>query len=125
MKPTQGKKGKSWEQALADGSFRKALSKASLGKKPNTRVFARDCIVQAPPGSLILSPEEQYVVFAALCTMVDDVHSVQDQMTEKQWELATALYKGLTKLVNDRDKREGLLVPNLNQGNQPIRVRTQ
>jgi hypothetical protein len=48
---------------------------------------------------IALSPEEQYVVFAALCAMVEDIHTVQDQMTEEQWALAQKLLARLTKNV--------------------------
>lgn len=53
---------------------------------------------------LRISPEEQYVIFAALCVMIDDVHAVQDQMTEEQWALAESFYRRLTKLVDARDR---------------------
>ena len=44
-----------------------------------------------PDGSL--SPQEQYVIFAALAAMVADNHTVQDQMTEAQWTVAEGLYE--------------------------------
>ena len=67
-------KGKSWEDAVADGSFAKSL--------------------------ITLTPEEQYVVFAAMCVMISDIHTVQDQMSDEQWTLAEDLYKRLAKAVD-------------------------
>lgn len=51
-----------------------------------------------------LSPEEQYVAFAALATMIDDAHAVQDQMSDGQWTLAESLYRRLTAMVERREK---------------------
>jgi len=53
-----------------------------------------------------LSPEEQYVAFAALATMIDDVHAVQDQMSDGQWALAESLYRRLTRTVERREKKK-------------------
>lgn len=48
-----------------------------------------------------LSKTETYVVFAALCAMVEDNHSPQDTMTEEQWDVAEQLYKKVLKKVED------------------------
>lgn len=53
--------------------------------------------------AMTLTPEEEYVVFAALCTMLKDVHSVQDQMTEEQWRIAESVYERLDKCVTARE----------------------
>ena len=50
--------------------------------------------------ALVLDREERYVVFAALCAMIDDVHTVQDQMSAAQWDVAQRLYKRLTAIVH-------------------------
>jgi hypothetical protein len=50
-----------------------------------------------------LTKEEQYVVFAALTSMVDDIHTVQDQMTPEQWDLAKKLHVKLTKIVDEHE----------------------
>jgi hypothetical protein len=118
------KKGKSWEEAAVDGSFRRSLQNSPFRKIPilhpvvdehapscwlappprPTKVVLADMIVnrQALEG-FTLTPGEQYVVFAALAAMVADVHAVQDQMTDEQWTLAEEVYKRLTKIVDKRD----------------------
>ncbi len=79
-------KGKSWEDAVADGSFAKSLKESSDAVPKNMNIT--------------LTPEEQYVVFAAMCVMISDIHTVQDQMSDEQWTLAEDLYKRLTKAVD-------------------------
>lgn len=52
-----------------------------------------------------LSKQEVYVLFAALCAMVEDNHSPQDMMTEEQWDTAEQLYrKALKEVENGRDE---------------------
>jgi hypothetical protein len=46
-----------------------------------------------------LNKAELYVVFAALCAMVEDNHSVQDMMTEEQWDTAEHLYQQVLRKV--------------------------
>jgi len=85
-------RGKSWDEALADGSLRKVLRGTT--DRPLLEHF-------------FLNAEEQYVVFAALCTMVEDVHAPQDTMTEEQWGIAENVYRRLTKIVDERFRARG------------------
>jgi beta-xylosidase len=52
---------------------------------------------------VVLTQGEEYAVFAGFCAMFDDVHSVQDQMSDAQWKEAEALYRRLETRVNARE----------------------
>jgi len=49
--------------------------------------------------------DERHVVWAALCSMVQENHSPQDNLTEEQWVLAEGLYNLLTAEL-DRELEE-------------------
>lgn len=48
------------------------------------------------PFTLQLDPVQLHAVWAAMISMVEDVHAPQDQMTEEQWMAAEAICKDLT-----------------------------
>jgi hypothetical protein len=52
----------------------------------------------------VLSTSDEYVVWAALSAMVDDVHCAQDQLTEEQWAHASNLFQRLTKKLNAKSE---------------------
>jgi len=56
------------------------------------------------PETFVLTQEELYVAFAAMTAMVHDVHAVQDQLTEEQWQRADDLVTRMETEVN----RKGL-----------------
>lgn len=49
-----------------------------------------------------LTPEEQYILWCAMTSMVEDVHSPQDQLNKDQWEEAEQLLNALNDMINDR-----------------------
>jgi hypothetical protein len=53
-----------------------------------------------PEVEITLKGEQVYVVFAALIAMVRDVHSVQDNLDEAQWEVAERLDQRFEELAN-------------------------
>jgi len=47
-----------------------------------------------------LEPNEVFIVFAALASMVIDNHAVQDSLTEEQWALAQTLWERVQTYVD-------------------------
>lgn len=57
-----------------------------------------------PEEPFTLTSQELYVAFAAMCSMVHDVHSVQDNLTEAQWKLAESL---VTRMESEVNRKHG------------------
>lgn len=47
----------------------------------------------------VLGPVECKVIWAALCSMVKDIHAPQDQLTEGEWFVAEKLFDALDQEV--------------------------
>jgi hypothetical protein len=51
-----------------------------------------------------LSSDEQEILLAAFAAMVDDNHSVHDNLTSKQWEIAAKFYVFLIAEMDSNPK---------------------
>jgi len=47
------------------------------------------------------SKEERHVVWAALCSMVEDNHCGQDMLTLEQWAIAEEMYARITEEIDN------------------------
>lgn len=48
---------------------------------------------------MFVDPEAIHVLWSALLAMVEENHSAQDMMTERQWELAEEIFERMTEMV--------------------------
>lgn len=45
--------------------------------------------------------KDMYIIFAAMVSMVLGVHSVEDNLTDAQWERAEKLFKEIDEYINE------------------------
>lgn len=50
------------------------------------------------------SEGDEYIIFAAMIAMVEDMHCVQDNLTDEQWTRASELLRELTFIVDQKVK---------------------
>jgi hypothetical protein len=53
-----------------------------------------------------LDPVTQHVIFAAMCSMVFDVHSMQDNMNKEQWDRADEICVTLQDWLDNPNSKE-------------------
>jgi hypothetical protein len=77
-----------------------ALIGAPLNATFVRRVSAHEDNLRA----ILVEPDEVSAVFAALCSMVLDVHAPEDQLTEEEWAKAQTIFKKFEDEMNRRLK---------------------
>lgn len=71
---------------------------------PSKATFVRRVSAVDAPRAILVDPDEVSAVFAALCSMVLDVHAPEDQLTEEEWAKAQASFKKFEDEMNRRLK---------------------
>lgn len=58
------------------------------------------------------TPEDIYVLWAAMWAAVEDIHSPMDNLTDEQWDRAERLLKELDEYVNSKEFDEAVAETN-------------
>jgi hypothetical protein len=53
-----------------------------------------------------MTDDELVAVWAAMCSMVEDVHCPQDNLTREQWDAAETLLERMTGMVESKERNE-------------------